>query len=76
VADIERYFGKRIVIRGEAVGRLQFTGRVYESQVTDWVRALESIFPVEVSQPNAEEIVIQPAHRRAPHEVERLTDPP
>lgn len=62
VADIERYFGKRIVIRDEAVGRLQFTGRVYESQVADWLQALQTIFPVEVSQPDGEQIVIQAAH--------------
>lgn len=66
VADIERYFGKKIVIRDEAVGRLQFTGRVYESQVADWIQALETIFPVRVSQTDKEDIVIAAVPTAAP----------
>jgi len=66
VADIERYFGKRIIIQDESVGRLQFTGRVYESQVTDWIQALETIFPVRVSQSDPEEIIIQAAPTPTP----------
>lgn len=58
VADINRYFGKRIVISDPALGELQFTGRVYESQVTDWLHALETIFPVSVHQPDGDNVVI------------------
>jgi len=58
VADINRYFGKKIIL-DNAAGHLQFTGRVYETQVPDWLHALETIFPVTVSQDDADHISIR-----------------
>ncbi len=57
-ADVQRYFNKSIVLV-DTVGNYEFTGTIYQSEVDDWVRALEKIFPVRVSQSDAQ-ILIQP----------------
>jgi transmembrane sensor len=59
VTDINRYFGKHIEVSGTGIGDLQFTGRVYESEIDEWLRALETIFPVEVVQGTHGQVVIQ-----------------
>ena len=59
VADISRYFGKHIEVTDSSIGDLQFTGRVYESQVDEWLQALETIFPVEVRQTSDDHVVIE-----------------
>jgi transmembrane sensor len=56
-ADVQRYFNKSIVLVDNA-GNYEFTGTIYQSEVDDWLRALEKIFPVRVSQSDAQ-ILIQ-----------------
>jgi transmembrane sensor len=59
VADINRSFEKQIQVQNSSIGDLQFTGRIYESQVNDWLRALETIFPVKISETDSGHILIQ-----------------
>jgi ferric-dicitrate binding protein FerR (iron transport regulator) len=56
-ADVQRYFNKSIVLVDTA-GNYEFTGTIYRSEVDDWIRALEKIFPVRISQSDAQ-ILIQ-----------------
>ena len=56
-ADVQRYFNKSIVLVDTA-GNYEFTGTIYQTEVDDWIRALEKIFPVRVSQSDAQ-ILIQ-----------------
>ena len=55
-ADVQRYFNKAIVLSDQAAGEYEFTGTIYQAEVGDWFRALEKIFPLDVSQ--ADEHVI------------------
>jgi transmembrane sensor len=59
VADINRYFNKQIVLEDGTAAQLQFTGRIYETQVMDWLNALERIFPVTVSEVDKDHISIR-----------------
>jgi ferric-dicitrate binding protein FerR (iron transport regulator) len=42
------------------VGKLQFSGLVYESQVKKFLQDLEIIFPVKVTRTEQNHILIQP----------------
>jgi transmembrane sensor len=50
-ADVERYLGKPIVLEDSAAADMVFTGTIDQGEVSDWLRALEKIFPLEVSTP-------------------------
>lgn len=49
-ADVQRYFNKSIVLTDHAAGEFEFTGTIFPAEVDDWFRALETIFPVQVTQ--------------------------
>jgi transmembrane sensor len=59
IADINRYVEEPIEL-DPAVGELQFSGLVYESQVKTFLQDLEIIFPVKVSRTAQNHILIQP----------------
>jgi transmembrane sensor len=61
VADMNRYFRKKIVLTDAAVGEVLITGRVKEGRVMDWLHALETMFPIKVSEAESGEIVISRA---------------
>ena len=53
IQEVNRYSDQRIVLSDDgdgAVGSLPFTGTVYEGQVTGWLQALQTVYPVEVAQ--------------------------
>ena len=59
IADINRYVEEPIELDGD-VGKLQFSGLVYESQVKKFLQDLEIIFPVKVTRTEQNHIVIRP----------------
>ena len=59
IADINRYVEEPIEMDPE-VGKLQFSGLVYESQVKKFLQDLEIIFPVKVTRTEQNRILIQP----------------
>jgi transmembrane sensor len=61
IADVQRYFNKTIVLGDEAAGEYEFTGTVYQTEVSDWFLALEKIFPLDVSRAN-ERVLIKSRH--------------
>ena len=59
IADINRYVDETIDLDGD-VGKLQFSGLVYESQVKKFLQDLEIIFPVKVTRTEQNHILIRP----------------
>ena len=49
IARVNRYSEKPIVLADDAVGELDFSGTVFEGQIEEWIRALESAFPIAVT---------------------------
>lgn len=64
-ADVQRYFDKPIVLV-DTVGNYEFTGTIYQTEVDDWIRALEKIFPVRVSESDAQILVQSLADPQSP----------
>jgi transmembrane sensor len=58
IADINRYVDETIDLEGD-VGKLQFSGLVYESQVKKFLQDLEIIFPVKVTRTEQNHILIR-----------------
>lgn len=53
IQQVNRYSDKRIVLSDDddgAVGSLPFSGTVYEGQVPGWLQALQTAYPVEVTE--------------------------
>jgi transmembrane sensor len=61
VAGVNRYSQKPIVLADEAVGKIDFSGTVFEGQIGDWLRALQAAFPISVRE-SQDRIVIQSRH--------------
>jgi len=60
VADINRY--STVTLRlGDGVGRMPFTGTVFVASVPDWVKALESKYPIEAQREAGGDIVLKAA---------------
>ena len=59
VADVSRYTSKEIIIADTEVEAIVFTGSVYQDQTEDWLRALETAFPVEVNDMGDNKILIR-----------------
>jgi transmembrane sensor len=60
ISDVNRYFKEQFEISDRAVGELQFSGAVLQTQSAgEFLHALESIFPVEAIQIDSEHIVIR-----------------
>ena len=59
IADINRYVDETIDLDDD-VGKLQFSGLVYESQVKKFLQDLEIIFPVKVTRTEQNHILIRP----------------
>ena len=58
VADVSRYTRKEIIIADSEVEAMIFTGSVYQDQTEDWLKALETAFPVEVTDIGDNKILI------------------
>jgi transmembrane sensor len=50
IARVNRYSEKPIVLADDAVGEIDFSGTVFEGQIDDWIRALQTAFPVSVTE--------------------------
>jgi transmembrane sensor len=50
IPRVNRYSVKRIVLADDGVGDLTYSGTVFEGQVEDWLHALQTIYPIEVTQ--------------------------
>lgn len=48
VRDVNRYSAETVVVIDADVGRLSFTGTVFQNAIDDWLSSLEQAFPVEV----------------------------
>jgi transmembrane sensor len=48
--DLSRYHNKPIVISDERLSAMPFTGTVFSSRIADALRALESVFPLQVEE--------------------------
>jgi transmembrane sensor len=57
IPRVSRYSQKPIVLADGDAGELPFSGTVFAGQITDWLRALQSVYPVEVTE-TPEAIVI------------------
>jgi transmembrane sensor len=50
IPRVNRYSAKRIVLADDAVGELPYSGTVFEGQVDDWLHALQTTYPIEVTE--------------------------
>jgi transmembrane sensor len=50
IADLNRYASKPVVIRGEAIRTLRFSGTLLADGTDEWLRALPGQFPVKLSE--------------------------
>jgi len=50
IPRVNRYSEKPIVMEDGEVGELTYSGTVFEGQVTDWLHALQTLYPVEVTE--------------------------
>jgi transmembrane sensor len=51
VADASRYSNKQISIADPQLAQLAYTGTIFTESIDDWLRALESTFPIQVIGP-------------------------
>ena len=58
IVQVNRYSAKSIEIADDAAGELPFSGTVFEGQVLEWLRALETAYPIDVIE-TPERIVIR-----------------
>jgi transmembrane sensor len=58
VANVNRYSDKPIVLADESIGAIDFSGTVFEGQVGEWLRALQTAFPIMVTETH-DRILIQ-----------------
>lgn len=68
VDTVNRYSSRRIVV-GASAGALRFSGIVFDDEIDDWLRSLQTIFPVTVQErPSAVSIRMRSANpvSRAP----------
>lgn len=59
VADINRYSLHRIVLADPALADLRFTGTVFTSSLTDWLKAVQDAYPVEADLSGNGDIVLR-----------------
>jgi len=57
--DLSRYHHKRIVISDARLSAMPFTGTVFSSRIGDTLKALESVFPLQVNE-RGDEIELAP----------------
>jgi transmembrane sensor len=60
VADVNRYAPRQVVVEDPAVRRLLFTGTISQTQVDDWLAALQKILPVTVVDRGPDGVLIAP----------------
>lgn len=49
IDNLNRYSKRALVIADPPVGRMSYTGAVFTDRIDDWLLALESVFPVQVT---------------------------
>ncbi len=60
VSDLNRYSTRKIVLGDPALARLRYTGTVFGNRLEDWLNAVESVFPVQVTYEGPDRIVLVP----------------
>lgn len=50
VASVNRYSDKPIVLADDSVAAIDFSGTIFEGQVDEWLRALETAFPIQIAE--------------------------
>jgi transmembrane sensor len=50
IPRVSRYSPKPIVLADDAAGDLPFSGTVFEGQINEWLRALQTVYPVEITE--------------------------
>jgi transmembrane sensor len=58
IVQVNRYSVKPIEIADDAAGELPFSGTVFGGQVAEWLRAVQSAYPIEVTE-SPERIIIR-----------------
>lgn len=64
VIDINRYSRRQIMLGDRSTEELVFTGTVFQDQIDEWLRGLEDIFPVQVTQTDNDHIFLQSRQAR------------
>jgi transmembrane sensor len=64
IADVNRYSTTRIVISDPDLERMEFSGTVFMASISDWLTALEAVYPVKAYESAAG--VIQLSSAQAP----------
>jgi len=59
LADIDRYTGKQIVIVGESIGDLQFTGTLDLANSATWLKGLSVALPVTITESEHGQLSVQ-----------------
>jgi ferric-dicitrate binding protein FerR (iron transport regulator) len=65
IPRVSRYHEKPIVLADEAAGEIPFTGSVFAGQIDSWLHALQTVYPVEITE-SPDRIVIR--SRRTPQQ--------
>jgi transmembrane sensor len=58
IPRVNRYSEKPIILADSSAGELQFSGTVFEGQVNEWLRALQTTYPIEITE-STDRIVIR-----------------
>ena len=58
IADINRYSNRRIIVRDDAVGKIVFSGTVLANSTDTWIRALPTLFPIDLQTNEAGDVVL------------------
>ena len=59
VTGVSRYSAREFIIVDPEIGDLLFTGSVYQDQTDDWLEALETVFPLDVTHAGENKVLIR-----------------
>jgi transmembrane sensor len=62
IADINRYSTARIVISDPDLEHMEFSGTVFVASISDWLSALQAVYPVKVSASSAGILQLSSVH--------------
>jgi transmembrane sensor len=62
IDDINRYSSRKILIQGESIAGLQFTGTVFTADVDDWLKAIQQAYPVEAKNALNGDVLLRERH--------------
>jgi transmembrane sensor len=57
VATVNRYSSREIVL-GNGAGDISYTGTVFEDRIDEWLRALQDVFPLQLTEVDGQTVVL------------------